>query len=317
MARRTPHRPPPTARSLAPADVPRRAPGGFVHRGGAAARAVAADGDDADPVVGGAVGAGAVRAAARAVSCRPRWRTSWPRRSRPPGRAGRRSGPGCSRRGPVSGARACGGPGRAAVHPGAARPGTADRTGRTAAGQPGADGRPPRRAAGRPFRPGDRHRPAARADADLGAVGGRGVRAGRLARVGRAHRGRAGRGRGARRAARGAAGVVRGGSADRRRYWRHVFGTRLGGQAAITVPDLRGVLAAVVAGAGITVLPAICAWTSWPPARWCRCWPPRTRRSTPRISPGAPARRTTRTSRSYGSDCCGRRPPGEVTRARP
>jgi len=40
-----------------------------------------------------------------------------------------------------------------------------------------------------------------------------------------------------------------------RRYWRHVFGTRLGGQAAITVPDLRGVLAAVVAGAGITVLP--------------------------------------------------------------
>lgn len=40
-----------------------------------------------------------------------------------------------------------------------------------------------------------------------------------------------------------------------RRYWRHVFGTRLTGQAAITVPDLRGVLAAVVAGAGITVLP--------------------------------------------------------------
>ncbi|MHB9848881.1 LysR family transcriptional regulator [Streptomyces krungchingensis] len=40
-----------------------------------------------------------------------------------------------------------------------------------------------------------------------------------------------------------------------RRYWRHVFGTRLSGQAAITVPDLRGVLAAVVAGAGISVLP--------------------------------------------------------------
>ncbi|MFD4554946.1 LysR substrate-binding domain-containing protein [Streptomyces sp. NPDC058469] len=36
---------------------------------------------------------------------------------------------------------------------------------------------------------------------------------------------------------------------------RHAFGTRLGGQAAITVPDLRGVPAAVVAGAGITVLP--------------------------------------------------------------
>ncbi|MEU8979165.1 LysR family transcriptional regulator [Streptomyces sp. NPDC058251] len=40
-----------------------------------------------------------------------------------------------------------------------------------------------------------------------------------------------------------------------RRYWRHVFGVRLSGQAAITVPDLRGVLAAVAAGAGITVLP--------------------------------------------------------------
>ncbi|MGP4046580.1 LysR family transcriptional regulator [Streptomyces sp. 2A115] len=40
-----------------------------------------------------------------------------------------------------------------------------------------------------------------------------------------------------------------------RRYWRHVFDVRLTGQAAITVPDLRGVLAAVVAGAGISVLP--------------------------------------------------------------
>ncbi|MBN0046800.1 LysR family transcriptional regulator [Streptomyces actuosus] len=40
-----------------------------------------------------------------------------------------------------------------------------------------------------------------------------------------------------------------------RRYWRHVFGTRLSCPAAITVPDLRGVLAAVAAGAGFTVLP--------------------------------------------------------------
>ncbi|MFH8369364.1 LysR family transcriptional regulator [Streptomyces sp. NPDC018031] len=40
-----------------------------------------------------------------------------------------------------------------------------------------------------------------------------------------------------------------------RRYWRHVFGRRLTGQAALTVPDLRGVLAAVVGGAGFTVLP--------------------------------------------------------------
>ncbi|MGA4801455.1 LysR family transcriptional regulator [Streptomyces lavendulocolor] len=40
-----------------------------------------------------------------------------------------------------------------------------------------------------------------------------------------------------------------------RRYWRHVFGTRLTGRAAVTVPDLRGVLAAVAAGAGVGVLP--------------------------------------------------------------
>ncbi|MFJ7065838.1 LysR family transcriptional regulator [Streptomyces sp. NPDC101115] len=40
-----------------------------------------------------------------------------------------------------------------------------------------------------------------------------------------------------------------------RRYWRHVFGRRLTGEAAVTVPDLRGVLAAVTAGAGFGVLP--------------------------------------------------------------
>ncbi|BCM65541.1 MULTISPECIES: LysR family transcriptional regulator [Streptomyces] len=40
-----------------------------------------------------------------------------------------------------------------------------------------------------------------------------------------------------------------------RRYWRHVFGRRLSRTAAVTVPDLRGVLAAVVAGAGFSVLP--------------------------------------------------------------
>ncbi|WP_086824000.1 LysR family transcriptional regulator [Streptomyces sp. NRRL B-24572] len=40
-----------------------------------------------------------------------------------------------------------------------------------------------------------------------------------------------------------------------RRYWRHVFGARLSRSAAVTVPDLRGVLAAVVAGAGFSVLP--------------------------------------------------------------
>ncbi len=41
-----------------------------------------------------------------------------------------------------------------------------------------------------------------------------------------------------------------------RRYWRHVFDRRLHAQAAITVPDLRGVLAAVTAGAGWSVLPS-------------------------------------------------------------
>ncbi|MEU1013679.1 LysR family transcriptional regulator [Streptomyces sp. NPDC005890] len=40
-----------------------------------------------------------------------------------------------------------------------------------------------------------------------------------------------------------------------RRYWRHVFGRRLSRTAAVTVPDLRGVLTAVAAGAGFSVLP--------------------------------------------------------------
>ncbi|WAL69226.1 LysR family transcriptional regulator [Amycolatopsis cynarae] len=40
-----------------------------------------------------------------------------------------------------------------------------------------------------------------------------------------------------------------------RRYWRHVFGTRLDTQAAVVVPDLRAVRAAVAAGAGFSVLP--------------------------------------------------------------
>ncbi|GAA1555895.1 LysR family transcriptional regulator [Actinomadura kijaniata] len=40
-----------------------------------------------------------------------------------------------------------------------------------------------------------------------------------------------------------------------RRYWRHVFGERPSCRAAVTVPDLRGVRSAVVAGAGFAVLP--------------------------------------------------------------
>ncbi|MEV0720721.1 LysR family transcriptional regulator, partial [Asanoa sp. NPDC050611] len=45
-----------------------------------------------------------------------------------------------------------------------------------------------------------------------------------------------------------------------RRYWRHVFGRRLTAEPALVVPDLRAVLAATVAGAGVTVLPSyLCA----------------------------------------------------------
>ncbi|MFG2459845.1 LysR family transcriptional regulator [Streptomyces sp. NPDC048523] len=45
-----------------------------------------------------------------------------------------------------------------------------------------------------------------------------------------------------------------------RRYWRHVFGRRLVQQPAVTMPDLNAVKAAVVGGAGFTVLPRyLCA----------------------------------------------------------
>ncbi|MEO3783469.1 LysR family transcriptional regulator [Actinocorallia sp. B10E7] len=45
-----------------------------------------------------------------------------------------------------------------------------------------------------------------------------------------------------------------------RRYWRHVFGVRLTVAPALVVPDLRGVLAAVAFGAGVSVLPRyLCA----------------------------------------------------------
>ena len=45
-----------------------------------------------------------------------------------------------------------------------------------------------------------------------------------------------------------------------RRYWRTVFGTRPPGPAAVVVADLRAVLAATVAGVGVTVLPRyLCA----------------------------------------------------------
>jgi DNA-binding transcriptional LysR family regulator len=40
-----------------------------------------------------------------------------------------------------------------------------------------------------------------------------------------------------------------------RRYWEKVFGTRLGQSARLVAPDLRALLGAAVAGAGVTVLP--------------------------------------------------------------
>ncbi|MCP2341117.1 LysR family transcriptional regulator [Actinomadura rupiterrae] len=40
-----------------------------------------------------------------------------------------------------------------------------------------------------------------------------------------------------------------------RRYWRHVFDTRLTAEPALVVPDLRAIKAAAVAGLGVTVLP--------------------------------------------------------------
>lgn len=41
-----------------------------------------------------------------------------------------------------------------------------------------------------------------------------------------------------------------------RRYWRHVFGSRLEREPALTFPDLRALRDAAVAGAGATVLPS-------------------------------------------------------------
>ncbi|MFJ4467780.1 LysR family transcriptional regulator [Streptomyces sp. NPDC089424] len=40
-----------------------------------------------------------------------------------------------------------------------------------------------------------------------------------------------------------------------RRYWRHVFRSRLSARPAVVVPDLRGVRSCVAAGSGVTVLP--------------------------------------------------------------
>ena len=40
-----------------------------------------------------------------------------------------------------------------------------------------------------------------------------------------------------------------------RRYWREVFGAEVSDGAAVTLPDFRGVVRAVAAGAGVSVVP--------------------------------------------------------------
>ncbi|MFC7512495.1 LysR substrate-binding domain-containing protein [Streptomyces thermocarboxydus] len=66
-----------------------------------------------------------------------------------------------------------------------------------------------------------------------------------------------------------------------RRYWRHVFRTRLTARPAVVVPDLRGVRSSVVAGSGVTVLPRYLCERELEEGRWSRCSRRRTRPSTP------------------------------------
>ncbi len=66
-----------------------------------------------------------------------------------------------------------------------------------------------------------------------------------------------------------------------RRYWRTVFGSRPTGTAAVVIADLRGVPAATMAGAGITVLPKYLCVRELESERFDCCSTPRSRRSTP------------------------------------
>ncbi|MEK8226820.1 LysR substrate-binding domain-containing protein [Oerskovia sp. M15] len=68
-----------------------------------------------------------------------------------------------------------------------------------------------------------------------------------------------------------------------RRYWRSEFGRRPPNPVALVVPDLRAVLAAVAAGAGITALPAIWSRARSRTGRSSSCTPRCPRRSTPSI----------------------------------
>lgn len=148
-------------------------------------------------------------------------------------------------------------PGRAAVPLRAARSGSPGGQRCTAAHHAGSDRTAPGGSARGPPRPGDRHVPAARPDPHGPAPERRGVRAGRLP----AQAERLGRPEHLTAALNGVPLVAYAEDLPIvRRYWRHVFGRRLVRQPAVTMPDLNAVKAAVVGGAGFTVLPRyLCA----------------------------------------------------------
>lgn len=99
-----------------------------------------------------------------------------------------------------------------------------------------------------------------------------------------------------------------------RRYWRHVFGARLNREAAVTVPDLRAVLAAVKAGAGFSVLPHYLCLTDMAGALWPSSMRRTTRPSTPATSCSARAPPTTRMSRESGTTCWASSATGDIDR---
>ncbi|WP_180687104.1 substrate-binding domain-containing protein [Streptomyces gossypiisoli] len=77
-----------------------------------------------------------------------------------------------------------------------------------------------------------------------------------------------------------------------RRYWRSEFGRRPPNPVAMVVPDLRAVLAAVVAGAGISILPRYIAAPALAAGEVVQLHHPRWRRSARciwRYGGGAPA----------------------------
>ncbi|MFD0395026.1 hypothetical protein ACFQ3Z_33930 [Streptomyces nogalater] len=73
-----------------------------------------------------------------------------------------------------------------------------------------------------------------------------------------------------------------------RRYWRSEFGRRPSNPVSMVVPDLRAVLAAVVAGAASPSCPATWPIPRWRPP-WRCCTTRRSNRSTLSISSRPPA----------------------------